>query len=121
MIKIKRMFAWGMLIAFAAVMFQTHVMKAVAQPYEIEGEYSATGTNPDGSPYIGVVIIRKDGDMYRFHWKVGTEYYGHGTLKDNILTVFWGAPDPVIYTVKDGGKTLDGVWAGGLGRETLRR
>ncbi len=87
----------------------------------IEGQYSAVGTNPDGSPYTGAVTIHRDGDMYRFHWRVGTEYYGHGTLKGNILTVYWGAPDPVIYTVRDGGRTLEGVWAGGRASETLRR
>ncbi|MCU0845901.1 MAG: fibronectin-binding protein [Spirochaetes bacterium] len=112
----------GMMLACAAAaLLMVHNGTVNAQTMIIEGEYQATGTNPDGSSYAGVVTISRDGDMYRFHWKVGTEYYGHGTLKGDVMTVYWGAPDPVIYTVKEGGKTLEGLWAGGAAAETLRR
>ncbi|HSV98166.1 MAG TPA: fibronectin-binding protein [Spirochaetota bacterium] len=112
----------GMMMACAAVAILTfHNGTVNAQAPVIEGVYRVTGTNPNGTSYTGMVTIGKDGDMYRFHWKVGTEYYGHGTLRGDVLTVYWGAPDPVIYTVKDGGRTLEGLWAGGAATETLRR
>jgi len=118
----KRILLRGVVMAWTATLvLSPSAVPAFAQSHVIEGEYMAVGTNPDGSSYTGVVTINRDGDMYRFHWRVGTEYHGHGTLKGDILTVYWGAPDPVIYTVKDGGRTLEGVWAGGRATETLRR
>ncbi len=113
--------AGAAMLCAAVILFQFQPGMVNAEPPLIEGEYRASGTNPDGTAYTGVVTISKDGEMYRFHWRVGTEYYGHGTLKGDVLTVYWGAPEPVIYTVRDGGKTLEGLWAGGAATETLRR
>lgn len=57
-----------------------------------------------------------------FTWTVaGQTFTGTGTLEGTTLTVDWGETEPVIYEVKNGGKLLEGTWAGGNATETLRK
>jgi hypothetical protein len=91
-----------------------------AQALKIGGTYSVHGVNPDGSEYTGSVVIKESNGSYQFTWSVGgSTFQGTGTLEDDVLTVEWGQPDPVIYVVIDGGKQLEGSWAGGEATETL--
>lgn len=90
----------------------------------ITGNYDVKGTSPDGSRYEGTVTITGDAQSgFQLNWKIGAdEYQGTGTLAGDTLTVEWGAPEPVIYQIKDGGAKLKGKWGKkGKGRETLTR
>jgi hypothetical protein len=92
-----------------------------ANGYDIGGIYDVYGTNPGGGLYGGTVEITESGDGYEFSWDVGESYGGTGSLGKNILTVDWGQESPVIYTVKQGGRVLVGMWADGAATETLVR
>lgn len=88
----------------------------------VQGTYSAVGTNPDGSPYRGTVVVEKQEDKYRFQWNIaGQSQTGEGELKGDQLIVDWGQQHPVIYEVQENGARLEGTWADGKGREVLTR
>lgn len=90
----------------------------------IGGTYTAQGTSPDGSKYEGTVVISGDQQSgFQFNWTIGADTYaGTGKLDGNTLTVEWGAPEPVVYKVSDGGNKLNGRWGKkGKGREKLVR
>ena len=90
----------------------------------IGGTYAVQGTSPDGGKYEGTVQISGDAQNgFQFQWTIGAETYsGTGTLSGNTLTVEWGAPEPVIYKVTDGGNKLTGKWGKkGRGREKLMK
>jgi hypothetical protein len=94
------------------------------QPASLEGEYRAVGRNPDGSAYRGTCELEydSDDDLFYVYWSVGTsEYEGVGLLEGDTLTVEWGDRYPVVYKVRQGGKTLEGTWANGQASETLTR
>lgn len=87
----------------------------------LAGTYKVEGRNTDGSRYSGEVTITVQGDVANFLWSIaGDTYRGTGTLKGTVLTVDWGAKDPVIYQVNSDG-SLDGTWAGGRASERLER
>ena len=101
---------------------------------DLSGIYDiATGTNPDGSKYGGIVTISKPdetGYRYCLQWKIANtkqEEYGCGDLeidftrKTLVLSVDWGAEYPVIYDVSDSGDSFVGRWHSGAGRENLER
>lgn len=91
---------------------------------EVGGTYAVKGKNADGSKYKGTVVIAGDAASgYSFSWTIGKDsYQGTGTLSGDTLTVDWGAPDPVVYTVSDDGATLKGKWGpGGQNKENLTR
>jgi hypothetical protein len=88
---------------------------------ELGGIYRASGTNPDGSPYRGMVVLRRERDSVTLTWWIGEQVlHGTGRLAGKTLVVNWGDKDPVIYTLSDGG-VLDGAWADGSATETLVR
>lgn len=89
------------------------------QALVMEGEYHASGSNPNGSTYRGLVSITRKGERYYFVWKIGaTTYSGVGTLEGKVLTVDWGDKYPVIYNLQDDGR-LVGTWSNGAALETL--
>ena len=84
-----------------------------------EGVYSVAGRNPNGTRYAGRVSISREGDRYRFDWRVGSSTYrGLGTLDGNVVVVDWGSATPVIYSVAADG-TLHGLWDAGRAGEIL--
>ncbi|MFD2182534.1 caspase family protein [Rhodoplanes azumiensis] len=83
-----------------------------------EGRYRVAGRNADGSRYSGTLTLRREGDLYRLNWKVGSSYQGTGRLDGNILTVDWGAATPVVYALGSDGR-LTGLWEAGRGEEVL--
>jgi len=88
---------------------------------ELGGVYRASGTNPDGSAYRGMVALTQESDRVRLTWWIGEQVlHGNGRLAAKTLVVNWGDKDPVIYTLGDGGM-LNGVWADGSATETLVR
>ncbi len=95
------------------------VTKLTAGPTVREGNYDVVGYNPNGSQYKGSLTIKKQGDLYYVTWYIAANTFnGKGYLKGNILTIDWGEPDPVIYTVQENG-ILKGTWANGAASETL--
>jgi hypothetical protein len=90
----------------------------------ITGNYDVKGSSPDGGRYEGTVTISGDQQNgFQLNWKIGAdEYQGTGVLAGDTLTVEWGAPEPVVYKVSDGGAKLKGKWGKkGKGREILTR
>jgi hypothetical protein len=92
-----------------------------AQAASLNGSYSCTGTNPNGSTYNGTVVIsRVEGIRYRFDWSIsGQHFSGTGVLDGDTISVDWGQASPVIYRVGNNG-VLHGTWANGRGTEILR-
>ena len=98
---------------------------------DIEGTYSAVGSNPGGKgQYKGNVIISKSGETYKVVWSVGTAYIGTGIVVDDVLSVAYTDEAKkwfgiVAYKIKSGGKVLEGLWTGHngkkLGKETLTK
>jgi hypothetical protein len=95
----------------------------------IEGSYTGSGTNPDGTTYDCNVKIARKGDAYRVTWYFDgqTGYEGTGILKGKTFVVGFANPQGygvVAYTVGVDG-TLDGTWTGAggtkTGTETLKK
>ena len=87
------------------------------------GNYSVTGTNPDGGVYNGSceVALRPDGS-YSFDWTVGdSTYAGVGLLRNGVMTVDWGDSSPAVYKVQQGGRVLVGTWSDGAATEKMSR
>jgi uncharacterized caspase-like protein len=83
------------------------------------GIYRASGVNPDGSRYRGMVAVTPSGDAWRFTWWIGKQKFaGNGRFAGRMLVVDWGDAHPVIYTFGEDGR-LDGEWADGSATETL--
>lgn len=58
---------------------------ALASPV---GDYSVSGSNPDGSAYSGAVTVQKTGDTYKVTWTVGDKNYaGTGIGNDEFIAV----------------------------------
>ena len=94
----------------------------------VAGVYLCEGTNPDGSPYKGLVEIAAVDNTYLVHWVMsnGVEVLGVGILRSGILSVsyFGGTPAVAVYRVD--GDRLHGEWTMGgtegmLYSETLTR
>jgi hypothetical protein len=81
----------------------------------VAGVYLCEGTNPDGSPYKGLVEISAVDSTYLVHWVManGAEVLGVGILRSGILSVsyFGGTPAVAVYRVD--GDRLHGEWTMG--------
>jgi|GEM_PF-1061755 len=108
-----------------AALAEPHVSPAMAAPkavyiQQLEGNYAASGVNPDGSRYSGQAKITVKNGKAIVQWNVaGRKYQGEGSLEGNRLVVEWGDTSPVIYTVLPDG-TLAGSWSNGKATDTLR-
>lgn len=94
------------LLAFAS--------SASAESLTLASKYNATGSNPDGSKYTGVVSIQILSDTtFAIQWSIsGTIYKGFGMRRNDALAATYtidGQPGLVIYQVDGNG--LDGLWA----------
>ncbi len=98
--------------------------------FALTGEYKITeASTPEGKRYDGTVEIDEAGGAYVINWKlsgVGGQYKGIGILKDDILSVAWGAGKTAgVVSYKVEGKKLIGTWAmlpsGRIGKETLEK
>ena len=88
-------------------------------PVQPEGDYSVTGTNPDGSSYNGNAKINKIGDQYTVVWNIQDKTYsGIGRLHDGTLSVDWGKEQPIVYSIERNG-VLVGQWANGAATDIL--
>jgi hypothetical protein len=77
----------------------------------LEGEYDATGKNPNGREYRVKLSVEAVGDLYKFLWTNNTE--GVGIKTGNGISVGIGGNRCgfVAYQIKPDG-TLDGIWGG---------
>jgi len=77
----------------------------------LEGEYAATGTNPDGKRYQVNISVAAAGSGYKFAWSNNSE--GFGIRRGNNVAVGLGGERCgfVAYEIKPDG-SLDGVWGG---------
>jgi hypothetical protein len=95
-----------------------------ASAVAISGNYTAAGTNPDGTHYTATVVIKNmGGNNYSFVWQTGSQnqtYNGTGALNGSTITVDWGQSAPVIYQVGSDG-ALRGTWDNGRASEILTR
>lgn len=78
----------------------------------LEGEYDATGKNPNGKQYKVKITVEPAGNLYHFVWSNNTE--GTGIKRSNNVAVGIGGSRCgfVTYQVQSDG-TLDGIWGGG--------
>jgi len=76
----------------------------------LEGEYEATGKNPNGSNYKAKLTVEPAGNLYRFVWSNNTD--GVGIKQgDNIAVGIGGVRCGfVAYEIKSDG--LEGIWGG---------
>ena len=90
-----------------------------AEAPTLAGVYRASGTNPSGSNYTGIVALEEDGDDFKLTWWIGKDvFHGSGHFAGKMLVINWGDKTPVIYSFGDDG-ALDGEWADGSASETL--
>ncbi|HMS45349.1 MAG TPA: hypothetical protein PKC68_06195 [Alphaproteobacteria bacterium] len=96
----------------------------------IEGDYLATGSNLDGSPYEGVVAVTRSGKTYKVAWIIdNSQYIGTGILHGDsfaIVTIGSGSDIPpmvAVYKVNQD-RTFDGTYtvlgSSNVGFETWR-
>jgi len=78
----------------------------------LEGEYDATGKNPNGKQYQAKLTVEPAGNLYRFVWSNNTD--GVGIKRgDNVAVGIGGTRCGfVTYQVQSDG-SLDGIWGGG--------
>lgn len=77
----------------------------------LEGEYNASGKNPDGKEYKAKLTVEPAGNLYRFVWSNNTD--GVGIKQGNNVAVGIGGARCgfVAYEIRSDG-TLDGIWGG---------
>lgn len=77
----------------------------------LEGEYDATGKNPDGKEYKAKLTVEPAGNLYRFVWSNNSD--GVGIKQGNNVAVGIGGAHCgfVAYEIRSDG-TLDGIWGG---------
>ncbi len=91
----------------------------------LAGAYAVEGTNPDGTPYAGTLVVERDGPAYTLTWQAGDTYVGEGILMDDEFGTSYGGEDcgVAVYAVQGG--DLDGQWtgygAGAVGTERATR
>lgn len=78
----------------------------------LEGEYDASGKNPDGKQYKAKLTVEPAGNLYHFVWSNNTD--GIGIKRGSNVAVGIGGSRCgfVMYEVQSDG-TLDGMWGGG--------
>lgn len=104
-------------------------VRAADDDHNLVGIYKSEGTNPDGSPYSGVVEIALHSGIFHLRWTLesGEDIYGFGIVTEHLFSVTYvaeGTPGVVVY-VMEPGKPLQGRWvlAGidGIFPETLTK
>lgn len=77
----------------------------------LEGDYDATGTNPNGKEYKSKLTVEAIGTTYRFAWSNNTD--GIGIKQGDHVAVGIGGSGCgfVTYEIKADG-TLEGIWGG---------
>jgi len=86
------------------------IVSSPATDDPLVGTYQVTGTNPDGSSYLGTLTVEAYGETYSLVWEVGnTVTTGVGLREGNVLSGGWDC-GVVTYRIQEDGR-LEGVWA----------
>ena len=94
---------------------------------DVAGTYSCRGSNPNGTPYVGSVVITKNGAGYSLNWRFGsTGHSGTGIFSNGQLSASFGVAGGrygvVVYRRANDGRLI-GNWinpsGGSFGSETL--
>ena len=112
---------------------------AAAEP-KLDGIYTLTGLNPDGSEYRGLVKIISRGPSFLVSWMfprasdatavVGLRSVGVGIVKGGMFAVSYYGQDATgvaLYHIEEGGQRLTGEWvsasdnSGAVHSETLTK
>jgi uncharacterized caspase-like protein len=81
---------------------QTETTEPQATAPTLTGVYRASGTNPSGSKYTGMVALVQEDDDFRLTWWIGKDVFqGSGHFAGKMLVINWGDKTPVIYSVGD--------------------
>jgi len=98
---------------------QAEEVEAQTEMPPLAGVYRASGTNPSGSEYTGMVTVEQDNVGFHVTWWIGKDTFeGKGHLAGKMLVIDWGDKTPVVYSFGEDG-ALDGEWADGSATETL--
>ena len=127
---------FALLLALLASVPQT----TAAGERQLDGMYSLTGVNPDGSTYRGLVKIMSRGESFLVSWifpRVSGETIvatitsgGVGIAKGEMLAVSYYGQDAtgvILYRIEEGGQRLTGEWvsandnSGAIHSETLTK
>lgn len=126
--------------ALVLVLVASFPQPAAAGEQLLDGVYSLTGLNPDGSAYRGVVKIVSRGESVLVSWffpRVSGETIvvtiasvGVGIVRGEMLAVSYYGQDAagvVLYHIEEGGQRLKGEWvsavddSGAVHSETLTK
>ncbi len=77
----------------------------------LEGDYDATGKNPDGKEYKAKLTVEPAGNLYRFVWSNNTDGVGIKQATNVAVGIGGARCGFVAYEIKSDG-TLDGIWGG---------
>jgi hypothetical protein len=77
------------------------------------GEYSVSGTDPEGDEYKGTLAIKKNGEGYDFEWRTPKPVIGFGIWKGSHAAVSVGGTQCsfAVYDILANGN-LEGNWGG---------
>ncbi len=105
-----------LILAASACQFTNPTAAPVTSPPTPDlfaGQYTVSGTNPDGSTYTGRLSIQKTQSGYQLTWSIGDLLYtGTGTVVGDLLSATWRGADgegQIDYTRDDQG-VLSGTW-----------
>lgn len=93
----------------------------------IAGVYDCQGTNPDGSPYKGIVEVVPVGDTFLVRWTLPDDVSvtGVGVFSSGVLAVSYFTVAPAVVVYKLDGERLVGEWTtgaeGAVHAETLTK
>ena len=114
-------------IAMAALAAAGLALSAPAAQAQRNGLYNVAGTNPDGSPYTGQMIVQQVGlASWRVAWQIGeNRFEGYGMSAGPAFSVGFTlgeAPGIAIYQVSPDG-SMTGQWtligSSAIGTENL--
>lgn len=98
----------SLLSAFALAAFAGG---AVAQDEAEGGDYYVTGTNPDGSEYVGgLEILQLGRETLQVTWQLSTPAYGVGLLNGNVFGVVVGGSECALSVYTESEDGLEGRW-----------
>jgi len=76
----------------------------------LAGDYTVTGTNPNGSRYKAALSVTSNAGGYNFAWSNNSS--GYGIKQGNTVSVGIGGPRCAFVAYEITPEGLDGVWGG---------
>jgi hypothetical protein len=118
----------AVVVTMAFLFAQSSSVVAAQGAGEIPGAYYCEGTDRDGTPYRGTVVIARHGDVYHVQWKFESRVaaVGFGIMSGDKLAVSYIGRSVGLALYEIDGMKLVGRWTepgggGALFLETLTR